>query len=72
MISLLVTPFSTINRIFLCFDTTTNEKFISHKELHNIKMQRSQDVLKSFNLMDIFWNNIYYFIVQFLQSYVFI
>ena len=41
----------------------TNDKFMSHEELHNIKMQGSEAVFRSFNLIDIFRHNIYYFIV---------
>ena len=41
----------------------TNDKFMSHEELHNIKMQGFEGVFRSFNLIDIFRNNIYYFIV---------
>ena len=37
----------------------TNKKFMSHDELHNIKMQGSEGVFKSFNLIDIFRHNIY-------------
>ena len=40
-----------------------NDKFISHSELHNIKMQGSKGVFRLFNLIDIFCHNIYYFIV---------
>ena len=41
----------------------TNDKFMSHEELHNIKMQGSEGVFRSFNLIDIFCHNIYFFIV---------
>ena len=42
---------------------TVNEKFRSHKELHNNKMQASEGVFLSLNLINIFCHNIYYFIV---------
>ena len=32
---------------------TTNDKFMKDEELHNIKMQGSEGVLKSFNLINI-------------------
>ena len=41
----------------------TNEPFMSHEELHNIKMQNSKGVFKSLYLINIFRHNIYYFIV---------
>ena len=36
---------------------------MSHKELHNIKMQGLKGVCRSFNLIDIFHHNSYFFIV---------
>ena len=40
-----------------------NEKFMSHEELHNIKMQALKGVFQWFNLIDIVNHNVYYFIV---------
>ena len=64
MLSLSVTPiFNNEPDLAMFRYKNTNDKFMSHEELHNIKMQCSKGVFRLFNLIDIFCHNIYYFIV---------
>ena len=50
-----------------------DKNILSHENLdHDIKLPVSKRVFWTFNFIDIFWHNIYYFIVYLLQSYAFI